>query len=76
MPYLWDKTFTLKEVNEITFKNKPLKVAYRKGKTFFGKTGKRQNRSYLATWCKYVIQCMFSKHLVHVFYRKSIMLVS
>ena len=27
MPYLWDKTFTL-EVNEVTFKNKPLKLAY------------------------------------------------
>lgn len=28
MPYLWDKTFTLEEVDEITFKNKPLKLAY------------------------------------------------
>ena len=28
MPYLWDKTFTLEKVNEITFKNKPLKLAY------------------------------------------------
>lgn len=28
MPYLWDKTFTLEEVNEKTFKNKPLKLAY------------------------------------------------
>lgn len=35
MPYLWDKTFTLEEVNEITFKNKPLKLTYRKGKTLF-----------------------------------------
>lgn len=35
MPYLWDKAFTLKEVNEITFKNKSLKVAWRKVKTFF-----------------------------------------
>ena len=46
MPYLWDKTFTLEEVNEKTFKNKPLKLAfqfsslaYRKGKMLFSFKG-------------------------------------
>lgn len=39
MPYLWDKIFTLEEVNEITFKNKPWKLDYRKGKTLFSFKG-------------------------------------